>query len=93
MTMAIPLPYLVASEKDKEVSQPHSHPCGKERGDHGNIPGPMKVRWCGNVHLNFTHVEQEGVVAMAILLLYLVPSEKGQKGGRHHSHSREGQEG
>ena len=41
------------------------------------------VRWCGNGHLNFTHVEEEGKVAMAILLPYLLPSEKG-KWGRDH---------
>ena len=43
-------------------------------------PGALKAKWCGNEHLNFTYVEQEGMVAMDILLLSLVPSEKEQKG-------------
>ena len=49
----------------------------------------MKVRWCGNGHHNFTHVEEKGKVATAILLLYLVPSEKAKTGAPHQSHSRE----
>ena len=53
----------------------------------------MKVRWCGNGNLNFTHVEEEGKVAIAILLPYLVPPEKGKRGAPHHSHSWEDGDG
>ena len=51
-------------------------------------PSPKKVKWCGIGHLNFIHVEEEGIVARAILLPSLAPSEKG-RGAPHHSHSRE----
>ena len=41
----------------------------------------MTVRWCGIGHHSFTHVEEEGRVAMAILLPYLAPSGKEKRGG------------
>ena len=40
----------------------------------------MTVRWCGIGHLSLAHVEEEGKVAMAILLSYLAPSGKEKRG-------------